>query len=427
MKNDESVKEERHSKKRSIIKKVWSRIKDINWKDPLNRWKLLFFLVLTFFGITFSTYGAIAATSTNTFCASCHSMSPEEVTHNFTSHSQLKCVDCHIKPGYLNTIDSKIGASKKLYYTVTGTTKDPIYPTKLVEDKNCLKCHSENRMVTATGDLIVNHGGHIDAGIACVTCHAGVAHAKVVERGLNNHDTYDYWIDENAEFLISTNYTNPNMGLCIDCHDKVNNGIEPWKEKEYLLSSPPESLTDGHEILDREYTSNIILQALGKQIYDVEISMACETCHIEVATPENHQKNQWNEAHGGAALKQLDSCINCHEEAKWIRRVATSTIEELLNPTGPNLEFYVPDIHVVRDEARASIFCFTCHAERPPGHVTSDVWLTAHADESITGTDQQRLQCFVCHDYEKPLPEEFNAPTEVYCEFCHRTGFKERN
>nr|WP_261176920.1 NapC/NirT family cytochrome c [Anaerobacillus sp. CMMVII] len=413
---------EGEQKKASIIKRLWRRFRSTDWKDPLNRWKLLLFLILAFFGITGGAYGVIAGTSTNTFCASCHEMSAETVTHYATSHSQINCVDCHIKPGFDNKLLAKISAMKELYHHVTRTVPNPIHPLMVVEDVNCIQCHSENRMVTATGDLIVNHGEHIEAGIPCITCHAGVAHAKVVERGLNTHDDYDYWTDDVAELLISTSYTRPNMGTCIDCHDKVNQGKKPWEEKEYLLSTPPTSTGDGHEIYDKVYTSNIILKGLGKQHSEDELSMACETCHIEVATPSNHQKATWNENHGSAALTDLDSCLNCHEEAKWIKRVAATTMDEALNPSNkPNLDFYVPDMNVVKSESRNSIFCYTCHTERPPGHGDSEDWLTGHAN--FADSKEEKRQCYVCHDYDKD--ESKTAPTEVYCTFCHRTGLKD--
>ncbi len=418
----EDDRSEEKTKKVSRLKRIWNRLRLIDWKDPLNRWKLLFFLVLAFIGIAGGSYGAIAATSTNTFCASCHEMSPEAVTHKVTSHSQVKCVDCHIEPGLDNKLISKIGAMKELYHHVTRTVPNPIYAHKKVDDVVCIQCHSENRMITATGDLIVNHGEHIEANIPCLTCHAGVAHAKVVERGLNTHEAYDYWIEENADKLVSAAYTNPNMGTCIDCHEKVNQGLKPWEDLSYVMSSPPTTLEEGHNVENLETTSNIILQGLGKQQADVELSMDCLTCHLEVATPLNHQKTGWNENHGNYALTDLSSCLNCHEEAKWIKRVAATTIHEVLDPgPKPNLDFYVPDIFVVKSESRNSIFCYTCHTERPPGHVDSDEWLTSHADKAKT--KEQKRECYVCHDYEKNESE--TAPTDVYCMYCHRTGLKE--
>ena len=46
----------------------------------------------------------------------------------------------------------------------------------------------EKPTVTASGDLKVNHKGHIDEGIPCITCHAGVVHAKMAARGINTEE-----------------------------------------------------------------------------------------------------------------------------------------------------------------------------------------------------------------------------------------------
>ncbi len=420
MNNGDEIIEEKQ-KKSFILKRLWKRFRNINWKDPLNRWKLLFFLLLTFLGIAGGTYGAIAATSTTSFCATCHEMSAESITHKVTTHSQVKCVDCHIKPGIDNKIKAKILAMKELYHHVTRTVPNPVYAHREVEDVVCIKCHSINRMVTATGDLIVNHQTHMEAEIPCLTCHAGVAHAKVVERGLNTHDAYDHWKEENAELLVTKEFTNPNMGTCIDCHDKVNQGLKPWEDKEYVMSSPPNVQKEGQEVEDKTYTSNLILQGLGKQKKDVKLSMECETCHLEVGIPKNHNKQGWNQNHGDSALTELNTCLKCHQESKWIKRVAATPINEILNSKNQsNLETYVPDINVVKSETRDSLFCFTCHTERPSEHGESEEWLTEHAN--YAKTKKEKSQCYVCHDYEKE--ETGTAPTDVYCTYCHRTGLK---
>lgn len=415
MNDDEKLVKKQRRKKPFIVKRLWRRLRDVNWKDPLNKWKLLFFSIITFVLMTSFTYGVVAGTSTNSFCSSCHEMSPEYVTHISTTHAEIKCVSCHIESGIINTATAKMAAMKELYHHVTRTVPDPIYPTMVVRDSNCFKCHSGNRDITASGDIIANHQGHIEASIPCITCHAGVAHAKVVERGISTHDTYDLWIEENADILITRNYISPNMGTCIDCHDQVNQGYEPWKDDQYLLSVPPNKLDYSFEPTpSNEVLSEVVLS----QLEGVELSMACETCHLEIITPKNHQYKNWANNHGQPALKELGQCIDCHDEDKWIRRVQPQSIEELLFSTGRNLKYYVPDIYVVQDESRSSIFCFTCHTERPEGHLTSDIWLTEHAKYAVTPSEQQG--CLVCHDMYKETI--LTAPTDVYCEFCHRTG-----
>jgi cytochrome c-type protein NapC len=333
----------------------------------------------------------------------------------------------------------KIGSLKEVYYHITGVP-DPIVQTVAVLDENCEKCHSKNRLVTATGDLIVNHEGHIKEGIPCVVCHSGVAHAKVVERGINDSTSYDSWTTANADKLMSKKYMSPNMGSCIDCHDQVNKGKKPWKDYSYTVPENPheekesasgdekkveasEVSTAEAEKISHKNTQDIILQAIGKQKVDVKLSMECFTCHQEINTPKNHDSGDWNQNHGGFAYQQLNKCINCHQDAKWIKRFEKEDINQLLK-TGHEAEKYTPNMVLVKDQSRQNSFCSTCHANRPAGHVDSDTWLTAHAPKAQT--NEEKASCYVCHDKEKPVTTDAatKAPTDVYCQFCHRTGFK---
>jgi nitrate/TMAO reductase-like tetraheme cytochrome c subunit len=431
-------------KKPGLIKRLWRKFRGIDWKNPLNRWRLLFavlFFTVAMFGVG---YGAIAFTSTPSFCKNCHEMSTEHVTFEASAHNQIKCTQCHIEPGAKNMLLHKIESMKEVYYHIVGVP-DQIVQTVPVMNVNCIQCHSENRLVSATGDVIVNHEGHIKkAKIPCITCHSGVVHAKAVERGLNTQKDMDYWTKENAEKLISKKYTSPNMGTCIDCHSKVNNGEKPWKDETYILpenthGKHDEKKEEGHgaemattemheevaadsEAAVKEHTQDIILQAIGKQKKDVELSMACATCHKEVATPKNHDRKQWNQSHGDVAFTNLDKCMNCHQDSKWVKKLPKENIVDLINAV--DKEKYVADMLTVKNHSRENQFCSACHGKRPSGHVESDEWLTAHAP--LAKTDKAKAECYVCHDREKPKPgtENPTAPTDVYCEFCHRTGFK---
>ncbi|WP_240035306.1 cytochrome c3 family protein [Neobacillus notoginsengisoli] len=414
----------------------------------MNRWKLGFALLFGLIAMSGTAYGAIAFTSNPVFCSSCHEMAPEYQTFKASAHSEIKCTQCHIEPGAKNMVLHKIESMKEVYYHIVGPP-DPIVQTVPVLKVNCGQCHSDNRLVTATGDLKVNHKKHVEESIPCITCHAGVAHGKVVDRGINGSETYDHWTEENIGKLMTKEYTNPNMGTCIDCHDKVNKGEKPWKDIAYSLpvnthgaekdkghdsekaatasgdgtaAEPHDSVVgvEGkHETNTK--TQAIILQALGKQKEDVKLSMECLTCHEEISIPKNHQQKNWNQGHGGAALKELNQCLDCHKDSKWIREMPKQDILTLIN--GEKDEKYVPNIKTVKDKSRDSAFCSTCHAERPDGHGDSDNWLTAHAPKAKT--NEAKAQCFVCHDKEKPAADKkTTAPTDVYCQFCHRTGFK---
>jgi cytochrome c-type protein NapC len=177
------------------------------------------------------------------------------------------------------------------------------------------------------------------------------------------------------------------------------------------------------EEVSHERTQDIILQAIGKQKTDVKLSMECFTCHQEINTPKNHDNLEWNQNHGDFAFNEVDQCVNCHMDTKWVRKFEKQDIHELLKGSKEK-EKYTPNMVVVKDQARDNHFCSTCLGNRPPGHVDSDTWLTAHAPKAAT--NEEKASCYVCHDKEKPDGSNggTKAATDVYCQFCHRTGFK---
>jgi nitrate/TMAO reductase-like tetraheme cytochrome c subunit len=455
-KNKEKEPESRETKKKTgPIRKLWHKVKNINWKDPVNRWKLLFASLIAFIVIFGGGYGVIAFTNSPTFCSSCHEMAPEYTTFTASAHSEISCVQCHIKPGFINMMTHKVISLKEVYHHVMGIPEQIVQTEhEAVSDENCLQCHSKNRLVTASKDLIVNHKGHIEEGVPCISCHAGVVHAKIVARGINTEEVRGHWSEDVAEQMMEQKYLSPNMGTCIDCHDKVNNGEKPWKDVAYLVPPNPEHLEeaakeeaktptseDKHVVTTEEEaaeavaqhnekTQEVILQAIGKQQTDVKLSMACETCHQRVKVPENHRVENWTGQHGGTAIQELDQCVNCHQDSKWIRDIPKEDLISLLKMAEVEEEDkdhkYSDNITVVREQSRINKFCSACHGNRPESHVESDEWLTAHADKAQT--PELKAECFVCHDRDKPkadASEVGKAPTDVYCQYCHRTGFKD--
>ncbi|MDP4169671.1 MAG: NapC/NirT family cytochrome c [Bacillota bacterium] len=445
-KNREIDTETREKKKKpGLLRRLWRTVRNVDWKNPVNRWKLLFaslvFCIIAFGG----GYGVLSYTNSPTFCSNCHEMTAEYTTYTASAHNQISCVQCHIKPGLVNMMTHKVKSLKEVYYHVTGVP-DQIVQTadEAISNENCLQCHSKNRLVTASGDLKVNHQGHIKQNIPCITCHEGVVHAKIAARGINIEKDLADWNQANAEKLIEQKYLRPNMGTCIDCHDKVNKGQKPWKDVTYSVPPNPEeaqktasgtaevaateatnpaSTPEEVKAAKDKNTQDIILQAIGKEKKDVKISMECSTCHKEIKVPKSHKTVAWDQQHGSTAIQQLDKCVNCHQDSKWEKEIPKEDIMSLLN-MGSHKVKYTPNITVVRNQARINKFCSTCHANRPPGHMDSDKWLTAHAQHAKTNDD--KAKCFVCHDKAKPTPgsTDIKAPTDVYCQYCHRTGFK---
>lgn len=457
---DPDAREDR--KKVGLFRRLWQKVRNIDWKDPVTRWKVMFISLIGLIVIGGGSYGALAITNSPAFCSSCHEMAPEYSTFTASAHNNITCVQCHIKPGTINMLTHKVKSLKEVYYHVTGVPEQIVQTEdEVVSNENCMQCHSKNRLVTASGDLKVNHKGHIEEGIPCISCHAGVVHAKMAARGINTEEVRGEYTKETAEKIMEKKYLRPNMGTCIDCHDKVNNGEKPWEDVAYLVPPNPEEVekkideskkegvsepaatetktesavegTAGSGTAEdlakvhEEKTQDLILQAIGKQQKDVKISMACETCHRKVKVPKSHKEEGWNQAHGGTAIQELDKCVNCHQDSKWIREIPKEDIISLLKMKSAenSSHKYTANLTVVKDQSRVNNFCSACHGKRPAGHLESDQWLTAHASKAKTA--DQKAECFVCHDREKPVEGSttVKAPTDVYCQYCHRTGFKD--
>jgi nitrate/TMAO reductase-like tetraheme cytochrome c subunit len=390
------------------------------WNNPVNRWKLLIVCLLGCMVIFGGGYGILSFTNSPAFCSSCHEMAPEYATYTDSSHKQISCVQCHIKPGFTNMITHKIKSVKEIYYHVTGVP-NPIVQTEeeAITNQNCLQCHSKNRLVTASKDLKVNHKGHIEQGVPCITCHSGVVHAKIATRGLNISEYLGYWTKENTAKVMQEKYLKPNMGTCIDCHDKVNNGEKPWKEITYSVPVDPKKSKTTNKEAQSQKTQQIILQAIGKENVNVKISMKCETCHKKVRVPASHKIVDWNQNHGSTAFYQLDKCLNCHQDSKWIKEIPKDDIVSL----------FIMDRPVVKDDtfeslvnqSRNNSFCSICHSYEPPSHASGGVWMKGHAYASIN--DEDKLKCYVCHDKEKGNLTHIKAPAEVACFDCHKHGF----
>lgn len=79
------------------------------------------------------------------FCgAVCHSMSPEYVTYQRSPHARVTCAQCHVGPGPLGYLASKVRGVTELVETVDGDFPRPIpLPVNVLRPirGNCEECH----------------------------------------------------------------------------------------------------------------------------------------------------------------------------------------------------------------------------------------------------------------------------------------------
>lgn len=214
--------------------------------------------------VLLGTAGAIKLTMSPDFCSKCHVMAPEYTTWKASSHIQVACVDCHIKPGLGNLIVHKISAMKELYLYFTGTYERPIKMSHKIEDEICTACHSTNRDTTPSGDLIIPHAKHASKKVLCIECHSGVAHGNIVARNMTEDGNYAVWTSEYGAAQMSKDYSEPKMNTCLKCH------------------------------MERGVTQE------------------CRACHTSISLPPDHKVKSWGTNHGIKARGDLEYCNKCH-------------------------------------------------------------------------------------------------------------------
>jgi len=138
-------------------------------------------------------------TTNPTFCGSCHSQRPQFYNWKESSHGQVTCYACHVRPGLFwlvrdHLIDGPIGmlAEAELALNDYGVNGDPVEDSSylinssshaaldVVQMSSCLRCHDmQTRRTTPTKGIKIDHMAHIERNIRCTWCHNRITHWKV--------------------------------------------------------------------------------------------------------------------------------------------------------------------------------------------------------------------------------------------------------
>ncbi len=121
----------------------------IDLASPQVRRFLTFVAAATFVNLVIGgalTYQTVHYMESNNFCTTaCHVMEPEHRAFAAGSHTQLKCVQCHVGEGAGNMIRAKLNGTRQLFQIITGGYSRPI-PSPPHELKSaaetCENCHS---------------------------------------------------------------------------------------------------------------------------------------------------------------------------------------------------------------------------------------------------------------------------------------------
>ena len=202
--------------------------------------KRLALIVATLCVLALGGAAAIPLTNQPTFCAGCHTIKPSYDSWTRSSHKDVTCVDCHVRPGFSGFIQDKVFAGlKDVAITLLGTPTEPHNLQSHVGSSICLGCHRAILRVTEVSlrdlplpvkdvGLIMDHREHMEAfekrgqGEGCTTCHSRIVHGNlikgypiVIPRG---HVTLDDQ-PHNPDFPQDSMLWKATMADCMRCHD----------------------------------------------------------------------------------------------------------------------------------------------------------------------------------------------------------------
>jgi cytochrome c nitrite reductase small subunit len=134
-------------------------------------------------------------TSRSSFCNTCHEMDVYYQSWQASVHTGAECRACHIPPGTVPYIETKLFASREIWVHITGDPKPPLTVTREIPNTNCLACHPDPGDFTLANSAF-SHGIHESQN--CIACHVRLVHRDV-----------------NPPYYASP----AAMSSCLKCHD----------------------------------------------------------------------------------------------------------------------------------------------------------------------------------------------------------------
>lgn len=186
--------------------------------------------------------GGVAVPLTNhpRFCARCHTIAPSYESWVKSSHKEVTCVACHVRPGFEGWLQDKaINGTRDVAIYLFGNPPEPHNLKAAVDSGVCLSCHRNILRVSEVAPrdlpppvkdvgLIMSHRKHMNAfaergkGEGCTTCHAGVVHDEpikgypiVIPRGHVEADERPWYPNQPEGSWLRARALND----CFRCHD----------------------------------------------------------------------------------------------------------------------------------------------------------------------------------------------------------------
>lgn len=339
---------------------------------------------------------ALELTATPTFCGSCHIMYEFHDNWETSTHSDVKCLKCHTKPGVGNYVWAKIQGFSQSVDCLVGRVGTK--PSGVVPDVSCMRshCHTAEELLGKKlkyNGVKFSHDKHIQQTVngivvACGTCH--------------NH------YEGNEHFSVDKN-------ACFTCHF-VKDGESGKRVAEVGCESC-------HDVPDK-----VIKRGM------VEVNHA-EFVEYEASCDDSCHKSQTEVE---SAVGE-DSCLMCHIFTKSHEHLSTDELHTI-HSTSEKVECF--ECHGKIRHAKAEgqglsdmMACGNCHSgtHSVQGSIYS-------ADKHPGGGDDERIigpmylthvECADCHTGTAEAGSDLSAGKVAKaipeaCDRCHEKGVGER-
>lgn len=281
---------------------------------------VLFFSVL---GVIFITIFVLLTpfyfATRPSYCKTCHVMQGYYDTWRQSTHAKQDCVDCHIKPGMNHTIAFAVRMFMPSYYLKNTKPKDLEKPV----NGACLRCHSEDRVISPSGIVKIPHKTHIkDQNMRCIDCHKYLVHYK--NPSGENKPPMDNCMKRCHNGTKAS-------GACLTCHPKKarpdTHNVSDWddihpakfKQRPLVCTKCHTNCNRCHKIKPASHDMKWKYSAHGKEA-ETLTSKVCGTCHRQDKCETCHLKHplNWKDIHYKKVLRDTNrSCRDCHDTQEF--------------------------------------------------------------------------------------------------------------
>lgn len=390
--------------------------------------------------------GAVEATSTASFCNSCHIMEPYYSSWKHSAHKDVQCVKCHIDPGLNNFFAAKFNGLGQVVDDVLHRTS--MKPSAAVSHLACMRsgCHDPEKVrkyEKTSGKYLFKHAKHIDleyAGIklACSTCHSHVQGSEHFEVNTNVCVTC-HLVESSPSTTLASNsdsvrtlirlgvrsstLQSPATPDAQDAPDATASPASPTTDCAKCHNPPSGTLVRGDlKINHADYLAyGAKCASCHRNATEIPVpieSGQCLRCHnfgLERAQPaeEAHRTHLQG--------KHKIECFDCH-----------GTIHH--GPTAQQAKLETLDCqrcHTDQHNIQRSTYLHTNGDSHAPDPHAAQTAITKPADET-NPMFLAHVDCNGCHVKERPVSVKPDSGARVTaaspegCNKCHKPGFGEK-